>query len=80
MFATIRTIRFLKVLVTSNDLEISFVGRIAHIARVHQFNKKEHIKKSGLLYNVSTTAFSATDSIGMYSDTWVSTRAYFSIS
>ena len=50
MFAKIRTTKFLKVAATGNHIEVGFVGRVARMARVHQFGEEERISKSGVTY------------------------------
>lgn len=50
MFAKIRTTKFLKIKATGNQIEVGFVGRVARMARVHQFGEEERINKSGSAY------------------------------
>lgn len=50
MFAKIRTTRFLKIKVTGNQIEVGFVGRVARMARVHQFGEEEQISKGSPAY------------------------------
>ncbi|PHV25362.1 phage virion morphogenesis protein [Janthinobacterium sp. BJB426] len=50
MFAKIRTAQFLKIKATGNHIEVGFVGRVARIARVHQFGEEDRINKRGTVY------------------------------
>lgn len=50
MFAKIRTARFFKVKASESHIEIGFVGRVARMARVHQFGEQEKISNNGPLY------------------------------
>jgi len=50
MFSKIRTTRFLKIKATGNQFEVGFVGRVARMARVHQFGEEERINKIGSAY------------------------------
>lgn len=47
IFAKIRTTKFLNGKATGNHVEVGFVGRVARIARVHQFREKERISNTG---------------------------------
>ena len=53
MFVKIRTTRFLKVKATGDQIEVGFVGRVARIARVHQFGEEERLSKGGAAYKYS---------------------------
>ena len=50
MFAKIRTTKFLKIKATGNQIEVGFVGRVARMARVHQFGEEERINKTSSVY------------------------------
>lgn len=50
MFAKIRTTRFLKTKATGDHIEVGFVGRVARMARVHQFGEEERISKGGAAF------------------------------
>lgn len=64
MFAKIRTTKFLKVKATGDRIEVGFVGRVARMARVHQFGEEERISKGGATYKYPQRpllGFSASD-------------------
>lgn len=64
MFAKIRTTKFLKIKATGNQIEVGFVGRVARMARVHQFGEEERISKGGAAYKYPERpllGFSASD-------------------
>lgn len=46
MFQKLRTVTFLKVQGDSNAIRVGFTGRIARIARVHQYGLKDRAKRS----------------------------------
>lgn len=50
LFNKIRTARYLQVEATDNEVAVGFFGRIARIARVHQFGLKDRIAKDGPEY------------------------------
>ena len=50
MFSKIRTAKHLKVKATGDQIEVGFLGRVARIARVHQFGQKEEISPKGPTY------------------------------
>ena len=50
MFAKIRTTKFLKIKATGNQIKVGFVGRVARMARVHQFGEEARISKGGAIY------------------------------
>lgn len=54
MFAKIRTTKFLKIKATGDHIEVGFVGRVARMARVHQFGEEERISKGGTTYKYPT--------------------------
>lgn len=45
MFQKLRTARFLKVQGDGNAISVGFTGRIAHIARVHQYGLKDRAER-----------------------------------
>lgn len=47
MFTKIRTTKFLKVSASGTHIEIGFFGRVARMARVHQFGEEERINRTG---------------------------------
>ncbi|MFZ6712001.1 phage virion morphogenesis protein [Undibacterium sp. TC9W] len=47
MFAKLRTNTHLKVKADGNELAIGFFGRVARIARVHQFGLSDRVSKDG---------------------------------
>ena len=64
MFAKIRTARFLKVKATGDQIEVGFVGRVARMARVHQFGEEDSVSKRGKKYKYPERpllGFSASD-------------------
>jgi phage virion morphogenesis protein len=50
MFAKLRTARFLKVEADASGLAIGFAGRVARLARVHQFGEMERVAPGGPEY------------------------------
>jgi phage virion morphogenesis protein len=47
MFAKLRTSRYLRIEADANGLAIGFAGRVARIARVHQFGEVERVAAGG---------------------------------
>ncbi|MDP2128188.1 MAG: phage virion morphogenesis protein [Pseudohongiella sp.] len=47
MFSKIRQATHLRVRVTDSGAEVGFFGRVAQIARVHQYGLRDHVTKSG---------------------------------
>lgn len=45
MFQKLRTVKYLKVRVDSNAITVGFTGRIARIARVHQYGLKDRAER-----------------------------------
>ena len=50
MFVKLRTARFLKIEADSTSLAIGFTGRVASIARIHQFGEREPVAPGGPEY------------------------------
>lgn len=50
MFTKIRTTKFLKIKATGDHIEVGFLGRVARMARVHQFGEEERISRGGATY------------------------------
>ncbi|WP_300754985.1 phage virion morphogenesis protein [Janthinobacterium sp.] len=50
MFAKIRTAKYLKVKATGDQIEVGFLGRVARVARVHQFGLEDRVSKKGPAY------------------------------
>ncbi len=50
MFAKIRTTKFLKMKATGDQIEVGFAGRVARIARVHQFGEEESVSTGKGVY------------------------------
>ncbi|HWX12870.1 MAG TPA: phage virion morphogenesis protein [Trinickia sp.] len=50
MFVKLRTARYLHIEANANGLAIGFAGRIARIARVHQFGEVEPVETGGPRY------------------------------
>ncbi|KWC22787.1 phage tail protein [Burkholderia ubonensis] len=50
MFMKLRTARWLKVETTDRELAIGFAGRVARLARVHQFGEKAPVAPGGPEY------------------------------
>jgi phage virion morphogenesis protein len=48
MFQKLRTVRFLKVQGDGNTISVGFTGRIARIARVHQYGLKDRAERGTL--------------------------------
>lgn len=51
MFTKLRTNTHLKVKADSNEIAVGFFGRVARIARVHQFGLKDRVTKDGPIAN-----------------------------
>ncbi|BBB59937.1 hypothetical protein UNDKW_1664 [Undibacterium sp. KW1] len=51
MFAKLRTNTHLKIKADSNEIAVGFFGRVARIARVHQFGLKDRVTKDGPIVN-----------------------------
>ncbi len=45
MFQRLRTAKFLKIEGGRNTISVGFIGRIARIARVHQYGLKDRVKR-----------------------------------
>lgn len=50
MFAKLKQARFLRAESDSQGLTIGFVGRVARVARVHQFGESDHVASNGPQY------------------------------
>jgi len=50
MFAKLRTARYLKTEADSNGLALGFAGRIARVARVHQYGLRDRVSPKGVEY------------------------------
>lgn len=50
MFNKIRTARYLQIEATENQIAVGYFGRIAQIARVHQYGLKDRVEKNGPEY------------------------------
>ncbi len=50
MFAKLRTGRFLKIEADASGLAIGFAGRVARLARIHQFGETERVAPGGPEY------------------------------
>jgi phage virion morphogenesis protein len=50
MFAKLRTARYLKVETNEMGLAIAFDGRVARVARVHQFGESDRVAPGGVEY------------------------------
>ena len=50
MFAKIRTAKYFKVKATGDQIEVGFIGRVARVARVHQFGLEDRVSKKGPAY------------------------------
>ncbi|WP_207003881.1 phage virion morphogenesis protein [Trinickia mobilis] len=50
MFMKLRTTRWMKIEATDRELAIGFAGRVARMARVHQFGEKALVSSSGPEY------------------------------
>ncbi|WP_158935304.1 phage virion morphogenesis protein [Burkholderia sp. S171] len=50
MFAKLRQARYLRAESDANGLAIGFVGRIARIARVHQYGESDRVAPGGVTY------------------------------
>lgn len=64
MFNKLRTATHLKVKADGNHIEVGFIGRVARIARVHQFGLKDKVSPNGPEVKYAERAllgFSATD-------------------
>jgi phage virion morphogenesis protein len=51
MFQKLRTVRFLKVQGSNNEMTLGFTGRVARIARVHQYGLKDRVEKNAIFVN-----------------------------
>jgi phage virion morphogenesis protein len=47
MFAKLRTAKYLKANATADSAEVAFMGRVARIARVHQYGLTDQVTPSG---------------------------------
>lgn len=47
MFSKLRTARYLKSSGTVNEAEVSFVGQVQRIARVHHYGLRDRVRKGG---------------------------------
>lgn len=47
MFAKLRTSRFLHTTADATGLSVGFTGRVARIARVHQFGERDEVRPGG---------------------------------
>lgn len=50
MFAKLRTARFLQLEADASGLAIGFAGRVARVARVHQFGENDRVAPGGVDY------------------------------
>ncbi|MDR5800056.1 phage virion morphogenesis protein [Caballeronia sp. LZ001] len=50
MFSKLRTTRYMRIEADANGLAIGFIGRVARIARVHQFGETDHVAPGGPEY------------------------------
>lgn len=51
MFSKIRTVKYLKVHADPGQLTVGFVGKVMHVARVHQYGLPDKVAKKGPTYN-----------------------------
>ncbi|MBZ9576724.1 phage virion morphogenesis protein [Modicisalibacter sp. MOD 31.J] len=51
MFAKIRTAKYLKARAQGDTAEVGFVGRVAHIARIHQEGLRARVDRDGPYYD-----------------------------
>jgi phage virion morphogenesis protein len=54
MFAKLRTSRFMKLEADATGLALGFSGRVARVARVHQFGESERVAPGGVEYKYPT--------------------------
>ena len=47
MFSKIKSLTYLKVMSNADSIDIGFAGRIARIARVHQYGLRDKVEKDG---------------------------------
>ena len=50
MFTKIRTTKHLKLKATGDQIEVGFIGRVARMARVHQFGEADRVAKRGPMH------------------------------
>ena len=50
MVVKIRTVKYLKVKATGDQIEVGFFGWVARVAHVHQFDRQDHVTKNGPVY------------------------------
>ena len=51
MVVKIRTVKYLKVKATGDQIEVGFFGWVARVAHVHQFGLNERVSKNGPMHN-----------------------------
>ncbi|MFW2077497.1 phage virion morphogenesis protein [Acinetobacter sp. ULE_I010] len=60
MFNKLKNLQYLKVMSSANSIEIGFIGRIARIARVHQFGLRDRVAR-----NASQVKYAKRELIGL---------------
>ncbi|WP_250466116.1 MULTISPECIES: phage virion morphogenesis protein [unclassified Caballeronia] len=56
MFPKLRTARYMRIEADANGLAIGFIGRVARIARVHQFGETDRVAPGGREYRYPARA------------------------
>lgn len=51
MFSKIRQSKYMKIRTSADEAAVTFAGRVAHIARVHQEGRRARVERGGPQYN-----------------------------